>query len=295
VKIERISHRDWHEVYRCSAGPLELIVVTSMGPRVMALHFNHGENLLYEDATDFKVGAWHLCGGHRLTMAPESEASYAPDDQPCRVEVKGHRLLVHQRLDDGLLRLLEITRGADGSGFKLRHVLRNCRPEPWHGAAWAITCVPLSGKVVVPKCKTPARFWTPPHGNYADASSGQWQCAQDYFVVLPQGRKGKVGLRSQAGWLAWLRPDCTFVIRGREWVPHATYPDDGCNIEVYTCASYLELETLGPLTMLLPGQELVHVEEWRVLPRAFLPMEWPAIDELTRPARIPIPAEGISA
>jgi hypothetical protein len=265
MRIERICHREWPEAYRCTSGPLELIVVTSMGPRILSLRLDAGENLLYEDATGFKLGAWVLCGGHRFTTAPESDASYTPDNQPCDVAFERDRLTIHQRLGDGLRRGLEIAAGVDRTGFVLRHLFRNCGTESWNGAAWAITCVPPSGRVVAPMSGGPPRFWTPPGGCYADASNPQWQSADGCFVVEPRGEKGKAGLRSEPGWLAWLGVDAAFLIRGPGWIPHATYPDDGCNVEVYTCANYLELETLSPLTTLLPGQELAHVETWQVV------------------------------
>jgi hypothetical protein len=82
-----------------------------------------------------------------------------------------------------------------------------------------------------------------PGGNYADALNPQWRAADDHFVIEPNGAKGKVGLASEQGWLARLGPDATFVIQGPVRVPEARYSDDGCNVEVFTCASYLELET----------------------------------------------------
>jgi hypothetical protein len=295
MNVERLRHCGWPEAYRCSAGPVELIVVASMGPRILSLRLQGGENLLYEDTTDFKVGAWRLCGGHRFATAPESPMSYTPDNQPCEVSFECNRLSMSSCLEDGLLRGLEITTDMHSTGFELRHVLRNCRTEPWRGAAWAITCVPLSGRVIVPRSNGPARFWTGPDGGYADASSLQWQSLEDCFVIQPRGHRGKVGLRSEPGWLAWLLDDCTFIIRGPARRPQATYPDGDCNVEVYTSATYLELETLGPLTTLLPGEALAHVERWQLAPRAFSPSAWRALDEFIQPSGTPICADGVTA
>lgn len=290
MKVERIAYHGWPEAYRCSAGPLELIVVSSMGPRILSLRFEGGQNLLYEDASGFKIGTWQLAGGHRFTTAPESDASYIPDNQPCEVLIERDGLVIHQRLDDGLLRGLQIRPEMHGPGFALRQVLRNVGREPWDGAAWSITCVPASGRVIVPQTQGPARFWQQPGACYASSSSPQWQNVDDCAVVEPLGQKGKIGLRGQQGWLAWLGPDSTFVIRGPVWSQQSSYPDGGCNIEVYTCASYLELETLGPLTTLRPGQELAHLERWQLVPRAFSPPAWRHIDRLDRSRRARRPA-----
>jgi hypothetical protein len=43
------------------------------------------------------------------------------------------------------------------------------------------------------------------------------------------------------------------------------YPDFGCNFEAYTRNDMLEVETLGPLADLRPGESVSHVETWFVL------------------------------
>jgi hypothetical protein len=42
----------------------------------------------------------------------------------------------------------------------------------------------------------------------------------------------------------------------------AKYPDFGCNFEIYSDAHSLELETLGPLRILKPGETAEHLEDW---------------------------------
>jgi hypothetical protein len=45
-------------------------------------------------------------------------------------------------------------------------------------------------------------------------------------------------------------------------LPH---PDNNCNCEIYCNDKFIELETLGPLTQLVPGASVRHVETWDVL------------------------------
>ena len=47
--------------------------------------------------------------------------------------------------------------------------------------------------------------------------------------------------------------------------PAGTYADLGCNTEIFTNESMLELETLGPLASLAPGAEAVHDEAWSIV------------------------------
>jgi hypothetical protein len=74
-----------------------------------------------------------------------------------------------------------------------------------------------------------------------------------------------MGLFSPEGCLAFVQPELTFLIRAVEVEPHRTYPHGGCNVEVYTHPQYLEMETLGPLTTLAPGQQLTHRQQWQLL------------------------------
>ena len=58
------------------------------------------------------------------------------------------------------------------------------------------------------------------------------------------------------------------------------YPDGGCNIEVYSCREYLEMEMLGPLQTLHPGQQTSHTECWRIVAETFPKDRYPAIVRL---------------
>jgi hypothetical protein len=42
------------------------------------------------------------------------------------------------------------------------------------------------------------------------------------------------------------------------------YPDGGANVETFTNADVLEIESLGPLTCLEPGAKVESVEEWEL-------------------------------
>jgi hypothetical protein len=306
MKIERFEYRDWPEAYRCTVGPAELVVVTAIGPRILSLRLDGGTNVLFEDETDFGVGAWRLYGGHRFATAPESAASYTPDNTPCAAQVANGRLLITQPPDaNGLQKTLTIGPGLPTPGFEIVHELANRGRHGWHGAPWACTCVKPGGPVIIPRpapnhrkrdglaplnplapeVGTPvgivslvtdsegACYWTLADDHYASPTHPQWGWTADRFVIQPPLAKGKVGLFSPEGCLALVRPDLTFLIRAAEVEPHRAYPHGGCNIEVYTSAHYLELETLGSLTTLAPGQQLIHRQQWQLLRPALTPSE----------------------
>jgi hypothetical protein len=137
-----------------------MVVGVSAGPRILSLRRGDGPNLLYHDTTDFRVGDWRLHGGHRLTVAPEGEETYAPDNTPCVVETREQELRVAARPGkNGTRRVIVISAATDGVGFDLQHVLENHGVSPWHGALWGITCVPHAGSVVASLTQPGLRFW----------------------------------------------------------------------------------------------------------------------------------------
>jgi hypothetical protein len=55
-------------------------------------------------------------------------------------------------------------------------------------------------------------------------------------------------------------------------VDGARYPDRGAQVEVFTNDQMLELETLGPLASLAPGESAEHEEQWTI--RGVTSNEW---------------------
>jgi hypothetical protein len=73
----------------------------------------------------------------------------------------------------------------------------------------------------------------------------------------------KIGIRNEREWSACVWPDAVLIKRAA-CAPEARYPDYGVNCEVYMEGDYMELETLGPLECLRPGEATAHRETWRV-------------------------------
>jgi hypothetical protein len=55
-------------------------------------------------------------------------------------------------------------------------------------------------------------------------------------------------------------------VKRHTWETGAVYADKGANYETYTAGTYLELETLGPLRRLAPGESADHTETWQLFP-----------------------------
>ena len=75
----------------------------------------------------------------------------------------------------------------------------------------------------------------------------------------------KLGLNNEAGWAAYFNRGTAFIKRFAPWEPDGVYADFGVNFETYTCERFLELESLGQLRRVQPGETVEHVETWELV------------------------------
>ena len=73
----------------------------------------------------------------------------------------------------------------------------------------------------------------------------------------------KIGYMNRHGWLGYLVGG-VFFVKHIEAQPSLPHPDYGCNTESYCNDRFIEIETVGPLTHLEPGQAATHVERWEL-------------------------------
>ena len=82
----------------------------------------------------------------------------------------------------------------------------------------------------------------------------------------------KMGLNNTRGCAAYLVRGCLFV-KEHPHNPEGRYPDFGASFETYTSPLLLEMETLGELTELQPGETALHEESFRLFPTKLTPEE----------------------
>jgi hypothetical protein len=95
---------------------------------------------------------------------------------------------------------------------------------------------------------------------------------------MSEERWFKIGYRNTEGWGAYLINGFMFVklyapITGVE------YPDYGSTFETYADNNFLELESLGPLKILEPGEFAEHIEEWHIFENIALSVSGSEITE----------------
>jgi len=92
-----------------------------------------------------------------------------------------------------------------------------------------------------------------------------------FLEILSPPRKPKLGFDSTAGWLAYLMPDDTLFVKRYAVDPNRVYGEAaGLTLSVwYPPGERIELEPIGPLERLQPGQSASFTEEWWLLKHPF--------------------------
>jgi len=277
--MQKVTYLNLPNCYRLSNGTIELVFTTDVGPRVVRYGFVGGENVLGEcpeASVETELGEWKPWGGHRLWAAPEaSPRSYAPDNGVLEFEqegARGVRLRPPVEAATGIQKELSITLDEAGSGVRLLHRLTNRGLWDIEVAPWALTIMRGGGEAIIPQEPygahpehlLPARrvvLW-----RYTDLSDSRFTLGRRYVRLrsdVGADSPQKIGVENKQGWAAYRLGPQLFVKRFA-YVGGAAYPDDGCNNEVFTAGSFIEVESLAPLTRLQPGASVEHEERWHL-------------------------------
>lgn len=259
-----------------SDGSKELGVALDLGIRVLHLSCAGMENLLYTQPEDLSDGlttpeGWRIFGGHRYWTAPESEKSYYPDRAPVSYELTENGVRLTQQ-DDPWLKVrkhLDIAFCDDGS-IELHHRAENISDSTAEYASWGVTTLDKGEAKIgfhrgVPGTYNPSRciaLW----GDSSPADP-RIRFGEDTVFAShkPMDRAFKMGLFSPDGHAQLTNKGQRFTL-SFEAKKDGTYPDGGCNFELYMDKHVLELEALGQITALKPGEAAEHWERWEVEP-----------------------------
>jgi hypothetical protein len=268
-------------------GFLRLEYLTDVGPRI-ARFFPAGSDVnLLAEFPDFRVdtpyGRYQFMGGHRLWHSPEiMPRTYIPD-QPVTVATlpDGIRLTASPEPGSGMTKSIEIHLHSGRAVATIRHEIRNDGMWSAELAPWALTMFRQGGTAILPQPMgnvdssglLPNRnlsLW--PYTNIND----QRLKLDDDFILLkadPALPPCKIGYYNPHGWMGYWFEGRLFVKRfgTSPGEPHA---DGGCNAEVYCNDRFIELESLGPLVNIAPGETIMHEETWELfdsLDQPFIP------------------------
>ena len=256
---------------------LRLEYLLSAGPRIVRFSLQGGSNLLAElpdVCIQTPLGPYYFRGGHRLWSAPESlTRTYTPDNDGIKVEEfkNGVCLIGQSEPVTGISKMIEIRLSPDRAAVTLHHELRNEGPHSVNIAPWALTMLRLGGTAILPQ----------PSGNtdeqgflnnrilalwpYTHIKDPRLILRDDFILVhsTPSLTPIKIGYYNPSGWLAyWI--DGILFRKTFDIFANATYPDSGCNAEIYCDSNVIELESLGALIALKPGDSVLFMETWEL-------------------------------
>jgi len=257
---------------------LRLEFLAEAGPRIVRLSLaDSGQNLLAEVPDihwSTPYGEYYLRGGHRLWHAPEAvPRSSVPDNDGLTIEERDGAIHLYQPPEPvtAIRKSLEIRLHEDRPAATVSHELWNGGAWPIELAPWAITQFPLGGVAILPQQTEPMdRDSVLPNRHLVLWPYTRWQdprlrLGDEHVLIEAQSESSvlKIGYMNYHGWVGYLRSGVLFVKRFAPQ-PRAWHADLGCNAEVYCNEQFIELESLGPLCRLEPGQSITHVETWEL-------------------------------
>ncbi len=256
------------QAYQLANDQLSLLIVPAFSGRVMELNYG-GKNYLWvnlpllkgEIGGDPTFGNWMNWGGYKTWLAPQSEwlDPEVQSDEMDNVEWE----IVAQTETELELRGPVISWGGvqlgrrlalEGAGPKVRvqELMFNPGKETRTWAVWAVAQFPIPGWATYPP-NGQRKILVPPaqpfHGDQ---------------LRFRGDAKWKVGALTAAGWGSYHADSWPAPFRVKFPVqPKRRYPDE-CSLETWsnTRPSYMELEWLGPLVTLAPGEGWTFETEW---------------------------------
>lgn len=262
---------------------LRVAMMAQAGPRIAGLWLaGRDSNLLAETpAAHWPTpnGEYYLYGGHRLWLAPEIPAmTYIPETGgvTCRAVERGLAADGPIQPQTGLRKTITVQLDDEKPVVRVAHRVTNEGFETRQFAPWAITQLPLGGRMFLPQPVGPFPPENPdaifaPNRNlvfwpYTRLDDPRLTLADDRIEIDLRGQASaplKIACFNAHGWASYQREDVLFVKRFLP-NPDLAHADRHTNTAAYANELFCELETLGPLVQLPPGQTVEHVEEWQL-------------------------------
>lgn len=275
VAADRTRYHAWNDALRLSNRFVEVVAVPAVG-RVMSFRFVDGQNILWEDPAlrgrrgDASGKEWVNFGGDKTWPSPEAEwrnytghPKWMPpaafDALPVEGRIEGTTLVLTSPVDAayGIRTIRRIALAPEKAEMTIETTYERVSGTPTKVAIWVIT--QFADPVAV---YMPIGFRSVfPQGHYVFGSgAAPWPqlTTTERLIRVTRDTKAPHKLGSDADRMLWIgeKAMCLVSTPRRR---NAEYPDRGASAEVYTNPdpkTYVELETLGPLALLKPGERI---------------------------------------
>ena len=269
------NYKGWADTYLLSNGQVWAAIIPSIG-RVMQFGFVNDEGVFWENPAllghGMSTNPWTTpgsFGGDKTWPAPQSVWNWPPPDVFDRDALmprqEGHAIILTSKVSPrfGIRTERTIELDPDQPAMKIVTTYQKVEGDPVEVSVWVIT-----------QARNPQAMYLPipVNSQFPDGFSKQWGIPTNFvsrdaksirFVRDPKVSH-KIGNDSEQ--IVWQDEHHTLTIESSR-VPRATYPDEGCGMEIYTngsTAEYVELETLGPLRRLAIGDRLSATNTYRL-------------------------------
>lgn len=285
--IEVVEYRGWKNNLKLSNAACELVVTLDVGPRVIAYRLPDGFNVMKNyDAMMGGVNEpeWQIRGGHRFWLAPEDlTRTYFADNRPVAWEKKSDLEVTFTpppETEYGVQKVMTLKLDAKTTRVQVTLTVTNVGTAATDLAPWGPTVMAPGGVEVIP---LPAKSNHPGHVSnarspadygpnqeivlwpYFDFADTRWAFGAKYIMLRQDVNKGptKIGLAHREGWVGYVNSGTLFVKRF-DYRDGAVYPDRGTRYQTFSNEDMLEMETVGELVTLKPGESASLVESWEL-------------------------------
>lgn len=277
TQIQRITYHGWAGAIRMTSEQAEVVLVPQIG-RIMSFRLLDGENVFWEDrALDGRSGVasgneWINFGGDKSWPAPEADWSRVTGRKHWMPPTAFDALPVTARVTNGAVTLtspvdphygIRTVRRVmlSGSELSVATTYERVSGEASKVSVWVITqfkepvvaCVPVRSDSIFT------------NGYYAfDQKPWPQLRRAGNLIEITRDPKTAHKMGSDARALAWVGEKEVCAIT--PWPASGDeYPDRGASAEIYTNPDpkkYVELETLGPLMLLMAGEKISHGQHY---------------------------------
>jgi hypothetical protein len=298
VAVERISWHGWPDCYLIANRSVEAVIVPAIG-RVMRLRLKgEAEGAFWQNRAldgqlhDAASSEWMNFGGDKCWPAPQSAwpqhqgrewpPPVAFDSCPVEAVAVERGVELTSPFDPGYgiqtVRCVELDPAQPV--MRIRTEYHKLSGAPVTVGIWTITQMREPERVCM---LLPAKSkFAAGYVRLLEAEPANLKI-DGRLLSLTRHARQQVKVGSDGSSMAWLGQNC--VVRIDTEIGPGEYPDGGCVTEVYTNPDplqYVELETLGPLTTMNPGDRIEQTTVYTVMPRSTPDLETEAERALRR-------------
>lgn len=285
--VSQMKWNGWNQAYKISNASAQVIVVPEIG-RIMYYGLKNGGNVLWTNTQTYgktlpenvaNVRSWTNFGGDKVWPTAQDDfptingMSWPPDPYfdgaPHTVEVLEDGVIITSPVSQycGAQSTREIRLAAEGSRLTIKQTLKKIQPTKYASAASVRNTIWNVTQIIPPDqtlfyLNSNSKF-SNGYKLFAQGGAANFSVEGQTGIFIPGGGADQKAGADSDKWLAAIIDD---VVIGEffSYIPNQTYPDDGCSAEVYTSATYTELELLSATKLLRIGESMEFTIAWEL-------------------------------